>query len=124
MEMADSISERRLYCGKNSSVLQNCESFLNVDLEAWVYGTIEKHREGKSWRHAWFETYLHIGGSVRVQRPEKLPDGRGENALPVWPDHGYRHALQHLRDSRTVELLQERHLRHSSYAITALQPNP
>jgi len=36
--------------------------FYNVDLAAWVYGTIEKHRQGVSWPDAWFETYEDIGG--------------------------------------------------------------
>ena len=36
--------------------------FYNVDLTAWVYGTIEKHRGGKAWRPAWIETYKGIGG--------------------------------------------------------------
>ena len=36
--------------------------FYNVDLAAWVYGTIEKHRLGVSWPAAWVETYEDIGG--------------------------------------------------------------
>ena len=36
--------------------------FYNVDLAAWVYGTIEKSLQGKAWRPAWIETYRAIGG--------------------------------------------------------------
>ena len=36
--------------------------FYKVDLEAWVRGTIRKHREGVRWRPAWIETYREIGG--------------------------------------------------------------
>lgn len=39
--------------------------FYNVDLAAWVYGTIEKHRQGVSWPAAWFGTYEDIGGVSR-----------------------------------------------------------
>ena len=38
--------------------------FYRVDLAAWVYGTIEKHRQdGASWPwgRAWIETYREIG---------------------------------------------------------------
>ena len=36
--------------------------FYKVDLAAWVYGTVEKCRQGESWRPAWIETYREIGG--------------------------------------------------------------
>ena len=36
--------------------------FYNVDLAAWVYGTIEKCLQGEAWRPAWIETYRVIGG--------------------------------------------------------------
>lgn len=38
--------------------------FYNVDLAAWLYGTIEKHRQGVSWPAAWVETYGQIGGAT------------------------------------------------------------
>ena len=36
--------------------------FYSVNLYAWVYGTIEKHRQGASWQAAWIDTYREIGG--------------------------------------------------------------
>ena len=36
--------------------------FYTVDLAAWVYGTIEKCRQGESWRPAWIKTYREIEG--------------------------------------------------------------
>ena len=44
--------------------------FLKVDLEDWVYGTIDKCQQGESWRSAWIETYRAIGG-VSVSSGEK-----------------------------------------------------
>ena len=38
--------------------------FYSVDLAAWVYRTIEKHRQGTSWPRAWVETYREIGGAT------------------------------------------------------------
>ncbi len=38
----------------------------NVDLPAWLYGTIKKHRQGESWQDAWVETYREIGGTSKT----------------------------------------------------------
>ena len=35
---------------------------MRVDLGDWVYGTIERHRRGMSWRAAWIASYRNIGG--------------------------------------------------------------
>ena len=48
--------------------------FYKVDLAAWVYGTIEKCRQGESWRPAWIETYREIGG---------VSDTSGEKPCPM-----------------------------------------
>ena len=39
--------------------------FCSIDLTAWIYGTIEKHRDGAPWRSAWVDTYWAIGGLSR-----------------------------------------------------------
>ena len=36
--------------------------FYNVELAAWIYGTIEKCLKGELWRPAWIRTYREIGG--------------------------------------------------------------
>ena len=46
---------------------------LNVDLEAWVYGAIEKHRQGDTWRRAWFETYREIEGMSETSGQKDCP---------------------------------------------------
>ena len=48
--------------------------FYNVDLAAWVYGTIEKCRQGESWRPAWIKTYREIGG---------VSESSGEKPCPM-----------------------------------------
>ena len=40
----------------------NNRTFLSVDLPRWVYGTIEKVRDGDAWAKAWTATYEEIGG--------------------------------------------------------------
>ena len=48
--------------------------FCSVDLEAWIYGTIQKHRRGFPWRAAWVDTYWEIGG---------LSKNSGEKGCPM-----------------------------------------
>ena len=48
--------------------------FHNVDLAAWVYGTIEKCLQGESWRPAWIKTYRDIGG---------VSESVGEKSCPM-----------------------------------------
>ena len=39
------------------------ENFLNVNIEKWIYGTIDKVQERDwEWKEAWRETYFEIGG--------------------------------------------------------------
>ena len=47
--------------------------FYNVDLAVWVYGTIEKCRQGESWRPAWIETYREIGGVSETSGEKSCP---------------------------------------------------
>ena len=47
--------------------------FYNVDLAAWVYGTIEKCRQGESWRPAWIKTYREIGGVSETSGKKSCP---------------------------------------------------
>ena len=47
--------------------------FLGVDLAAWVYGTIEKRRDGASWRPAWVDTYREIGGVAKTTGEKSCP---------------------------------------------------
>ena len=37
--------------------------FLTVDLQKWVYGTINKVQQGFAWNNAWEDTYKEIGGT-------------------------------------------------------------
>ena len=43
----------------------NHRMFLGVDLRKWVYGTVDKVRQGDAWGKAWTETYEAIGGCSR-----------------------------------------------------------
>ena len=47
--------------------------FYNVDLAAWVYGTVEKHRQGVSWQSGWVETYREIGGVSKTSSEKVCP---------------------------------------------------
>ncbi len=47
--------------------------FFGVDLAAWVYGTIEKHRDGALWRPAWVDTYREIGGTAKTSGEKSCP---------------------------------------------------
>ena len=47
--------------------------FPGVDLAAWVYGTVEKHRAGASWRPAWVDTYREIDGKVKASGEKGCP---------------------------------------------------
>ena len=40
----------------------NHRRFLRVDLPRWVYGTIDKVRDGNPWEKAWTATYEEVGG--------------------------------------------------------------
>ena len=48
-------------------------TFVKVDLEKWVDGTIEKHENGESWNHAWFATYCNIGGQSEQSGEKACP---------------------------------------------------
>ena len=88
--------------------------FYNVDLAAWVYGTVEKHRQGVSWQSAWVGTYREIGGVSKTSGEKVCPMmaartlyelGRLENGgLPF-------------RDCEISELWN--HSRNGTYAILA-----
>ena len=92
--------------------------FYSVDLAAWVYGTIEKHRQGASWPRAWVETYREIGGATSSGR-ESLSDDGGENTVRIGSAQERWFVLQGLREPGTVESLQERNLRNSRYETAA-----
>ncbi len=47
--------------------------FYNVDLAAWVFGTVEKHRQGVSWQSAWVETYRETGGVSKTSGEKVCP---------------------------------------------------
>ena len=49
--------------------------FYSVDLEKWVYGTIEKLRleEGMSWNASWYATYLKLGGKSKDSGTKSCP---------------------------------------------------
>ena len=47
--------------------------FYSVDLAAWIYGTIKKHRDGASWRSAWVDTYWAIGGLSKTSGEKGCP---------------------------------------------------
>ena len=47
--------------------------FTSVDLTAWIYGTIEKHRDGAPWRSAWVDTYWAIGGRSKSSGEKGCP---------------------------------------------------
>lgn len=48
--------------------------FYSVDLTDWIYGTIQRHRDGASWQSAWVDTYWMIGG---------LSKSSGEKGCPM-----------------------------------------
>ena len=95
--------------------------FYSVDLAAWVYGTIEKHRQGASWPRAWVETYREIGGAT----------SSGEKVCPMMAARTL-YELDRLkngglpfRDCEIPELWN--HSRNGTYAILAtrlLRANP
>ena len=48
-------------------------TFLNVEIAAWVYGTIEKVRSGSAWRSAWIRTYRELGGQSTTSGSKPCP---------------------------------------------------
>ena len=47
--------------------------FYKIDLTAWLYGTIQKRRQGDSWQSAWVETYREIGGVSKTSGEKHCP---------------------------------------------------
>ena len=47
--------------------------FYNIDLAAWVYGTIPKPRKALSWHSAWVETHREIGGVSKTSGEKHCP---------------------------------------------------
>ena len=52
--------------------------FMKVDLEKWVYGTIDKHRKGQPWNDAWLSTYREIGGQSNHSGQKGCPRAAAE----------------------------------------------
>ena len=95
--------------------------FYSVDLAAWVYRTIEKHRQGTSWPRAWVETYREIGGAT----------SSGEKVCPMMAARTLyelgrlKNGGLSFRDCEIPELWN--HSRNGTYAILAtrlLRANP
>ena len=61
-----------MIAGRRSAPLPH-RVFYDVDLAAWIYGTIEKCRQGESWRPAWFKTYREIGGTSETSGKKSCP---------------------------------------------------
>ena len=58
---------------KMNTQLQDHGRFLRVDLERWVYGTVEKHQQGEDWNAAWFKTYREIVGEPKTTGAKSCP---------------------------------------------------
>ena len=96
--------------------------FYSVDLTAWVYGTIEKHRLGPSWRQAWVETYREIGGAT--SSGEKVCPMRAARTL--YELGRIKDGGKPFKDYETPELW-EKYGKNGTYAILAtrlLRANP
>ena len=96
--------------------------FYSVDLAAWVYRTIEKHRQGTSWPRAWVETYREIGGAT----------SSGEKICPMMAARTLyelgriKDGGKPFKDHETSELW-EKYGKNGTYAILAtrlLRENP
>lgn len=53
-------------------------TYMKIDLEKWVYGTIDRHRRGLSWRQAWIATYRSLGGNSDTVGAKSCPMSAAE----------------------------------------------
>ena len=90
--------------------------FCRVDLVAWIYGTIEKHRGGAPWRSAWVDTYWAIGGLSRTSGEKGCPMTA---AKTLYEMGRIRNGSVPFTDCRLPELWN--HSRNGTYAILATQ---
>ncbi len=93
--------------------------FCSVDLAAWIYGTMEKRRNGVPWRTAWVDTYWAIGGRSRTSGEKGCPMiaaktlyemGRIKNGGPPFTDRALAE-LWSLSRNETYAILATRLLR-------------
>ena len=75
------------------------QMFYNIDLTAWLYGTIQKHRQGESWHSAWVETYREIGGVSETSGEKRCPMIAARTLYEFWSDQEQWFAVQALRDT-------------------------
>ena len=88
--------------------------FYNVDLAAWVCGTIEKFQQGEGWRKAWIETYRAIGGVSESSGKKPCP----MIAARTLYEYGrLKNGGLPFRESETAELWDQS--RNGTYAILA-----
>ncbi len=96
--------------------------YMKIDLEKWVYGTIDRYRHGLSWRQAWIETYRNIGGRSDASGAKSCP----MNAVEMLYQYGrLRNAGVPYADCEIPELW--RRNRNGTYAVLAarlLRVNP
>ena len=52
--------------------------YMRIDLEKWVYGTIDRHRHGLSWPQAWIATYRSLGGRSDTVGAKSCPKRAAE----------------------------------------------
>jgi hypothetical protein len=53
--------------------MQDKETFFNVDLKSWVFGTIKKVEQGVEWNPAWQDTYREVGGKSEESGKKGCP---------------------------------------------------
>lgn len=58
---------------KLDSSTENFRTYLTVDIERLVFGTIEKVQAGADWNIAWQNTYHEIGGKSRTSAEKQCP---------------------------------------------------
>ena len=63
-----------------SNTMQDLRTYLYIDIERWVFGAIEKVKQGADWNHAWQETYRQLGGK-KDKTMEKVCPRKGAETL-------------------------------------------
>ena len=63
---------------QEAEVTVNRTIYMKIDLEKWVYGTIDKYRRGQPWNDAWLATYRELGGQSNNSGQKGCPRAAAE----------------------------------------------
>ena len=93
------------------------ETFLNVNIEKWIYGTIDKVQCDWEWNEAWKKTYWEIGGQSEESAIKNCPKNGAKTLYELGRIINSKFAYQDV----TPQYVRNNHGKNGVYSFLALR---